>query len=1547
MHQVTEQRFGRRVALPPVLRGDRARDAQLARMARAYAVPVDPADAREGDLSLMRPIGRRGAGHHIGLAARVGERLEVLHCAAGVGTVLTPLSALRLIALEHEGWWRWRDDAPADDARADVLTVDAAASASLAWWPHPLSDTGRTGGVLPAGTTLADVAARLGIDAIDAPAVMILNGRLVAPAEWAGTALAAGDAVEVRAALGKGGFLRTVLQLAIIAGSIYAPYGLAAAGVGGLVTGGAVAAGISGATTAAQLTILGHAVAAGTLIGGNLLLNAVVPPRGETAPRVDRPAREPSYSLSSGQNDARPWDPLMLVLGTMRVFPDLIGEPYSEYDENSDQSLSQLFDFGLSSGQLVVAPGSLRIGDTPLDADHYDLYTGTRRSIDWGFEGQGLSRHVHNVDEDVAQVSGGKIEWWKKSDGSIDYDRAGPGPWITRRTAAGVIDIAIDIVGSLMKVSSAGAGTIEAETVTLDWEVYAVDDNGNRATAPLARNTHVATWEHQRPYRRTVWLRTVPDGRTNPANPLPARGGRYDVRVRRQTAPADDDKRHSDLTWATLRAVQPEEAELSMRNWLGLRLRASGQAQGRLDRVSATVTHRVRRLNDAGDDAGAETAVTGAEASCAAWVFLAFARGRYDAGVTVAGKAQQQRLVWGCGLPDERIDLDAIRSWGRFCWPAAGTKLRCDMIVRPGASCQEVLDTIARCGRATVDWSTGKLGVIWDSPGRPVSALITPATIVAGSFRSDWLGERLPGEYIGRYLDRDRDWERTEVRRRVSDTGEIGAVATIDLEGVTTRQQALEEISLEAAGVKYHPVRRSWSMPVGALAAPRGAVVAVTHSLVDGGQTGRLKAIWRERSTTGTYSVGIGTDGDGGRLLWYSGRPTIDLTTAVEIPAGWMFDRAATTADRQIQRIRYRADRTPKILNVLIGEIPQYGPAENLKSAYSAGVIFRFTRGDGAVLDIPGPTAPGSRVSDSAEPYTWAPAIPETELDDFFLGAARGETMSLVLIGLDLHEVTLSEPVDLGTADDRLMLTLPNGSLHLTAVTRGEGEADDDDVTRLALTKPLPSAALAAMEGASPLDWAWRFYGGAGPPKAMRIIALRRGGDRTIRVDAIDEDPLYYAAATLAETEALPPRGLRKAPVVLGAVVTEETVPAGTGYAVEITVEVAVAGDWRGGAVYARLGTGRRRHVASMVDGGTEASWLAIAVTGTLRIEIVPGAAGAPVGAPFGLDHVLGSGRSERAASAVLGPPVAVTGFRVSKGLGGTRLFTWDRHPRDDVTAYSIRFYDGRLYHEIGRPNGPPWSSETPARTGRTYFDIRPIAADGTLGAPSGFFFTLPAVQEGVDGAPGADGEGIETIYSLTERGRTDPGASKRPLNSWPYKDGYPRSVGGQRWYDQPVSPTDAHPVQIWSQRTITGNPTPGTPKQRGWGNWSIPTALSSLGIPATVQAVMLFNPATPRATLGIITCDLGNPANYRTLMIARTGAPQIIVRMPAISTSGGIVIGSFRQSVPRSDPVSGYYRLRRTGSRQFTIVVDSTGLNTPRTGTFAPIESLIALINV
>ena len=681
----------------------------------------------------------------------------------------------------------------------DLIRSPGATPVTVDCWPHPITTEGRATLVAPlppdGSLTLIDVIREHWHGPPDL-AVAHVDGRLIERGEWPCLHLRPGQVVRLSArVLGGGGDsnpLQIVLQIAVAAVAFWAPY--AAPAAWGTLT------------AAGGVSFTGALLSAGIMLAGNLVLGEIFPAPEPSLP-TSTPSPEPVYSLRAGRNRLRPYEPLLLLLGQHRLYPDLAAQPYTTYEggahgeSDDEQHLHQVFHLG------VGAPGDLevsdwRIGDSPLAsygvADP-PLLEGTRTSLR----------------SDVDTVAGGTLEGTDPdgpdgmpgTDDDPEIEADDPGPWVKRVTSEDTDRIELDLTGRIFRVDRRGA--VIRNSVGIEARVWPYVAGAALPDAPPGSAVAVAeTLSHDEssPYRKTL-VHT------------PAAAGQYHVWMRRQTQPSTDDRTYDDVEWAALRSYQPESGDYTHQVRVELSLEASGQLQGSLDRLSCLAARRVPVF--AGGAWGAA-----AKSSNPAALLRWYALGLLDAG----------RPVAGMGLAQDQIDHATLGRWHQWCETQG---LTCDLVLDRQASHQEVLDIICRCGRAGWTFESGKLGVVWEEQ-RPPTASYSPGNIVQGSLEVSWVTGGAADEIVVDYIDADDGYETSTVRRRTHAAGLVATSVRIRLPGITSRDLAGRAANVQAARQKYHRRRIRWRTgPEGQYVA-RGDVVYLSHSLLDGGVTGRV-----------------------------------------------------------------------------------------------------------------------------------------------------------------------------------------------------------------------------------------------------------------------------------------------------------------------------------------------------------------------------------------------------------------------------------------------------------------------------------------------------------------------------------------------------------------------------------------------------------------------------------------------------------------------------------------------------------------------------------
>ena len=667
--------------------------------------------------------------------------------------------------------------------------------ATIDFLPHPITTEGRQTltAMVPQGQTLDKVL--VGIVPPALSAVAIVNGTLISRPKWATTIITRDSIIQVRAMMHGGDGSNPFAVILSLAAVVFAPY------LAPIILGKALAG-----------TIIGSLVVAGIGIGGVLVANALFPPRLPTDSAGGEPERQ--YSLSGGSNRARPHEPFLLLLGQHRVFPDLVAREYTQFVTSTTRTTGTpvvVNEPDYTSGPVYRPGGHFIPPQTSYtDSSGVQVFNSQvlYQLLDFGvgtllIENFRLSETLLSEFEDVETQAQENITL---VDGNVDTIPGGDletGVPITRRTALDTTRIVVQLVS----------------------QNYEVSDDGN-----IVGGTNEFTVEYREVGTTTWTLNNVSMPSSNTRGQLNRRSlsylvaqGQYDARVTLTTVvDEDNDRLSASASLFSINAHQPQMANFSGRNPLAVKIRATGQLYGRIESLNADV----KQLIPVWDGSAW---VDSQETSNPAWIMRKFWQGWR--------RPSDSLLMAGKGLADARIDDESLKAWGAFC---DDNDLTCNLVLDSRISDAELEMRIAQCGWGFVTKETGKRGMRWENDDQPVTAVFTPANIVAGSMSVSWENQGLADEIIGTFLDSESDFEENTLRRCVPGVGTPEHPVTVPMKGITNGTQGAKEINRMAASQFYHARVMSWES---VLRAVRGDVVALAHDLAGGSVGGRLISI--------------------------------------------------------------------------------------------------------------------------------------------------------------------------------------------------------------------------------------------------------------------------------------------------------------------------------------------------------------------------------------------------------------------------------------------------------------------------------------------------------------------------------------------------------------------------------------------------------------------------------------------------------------------------------------------------------------------------------
>ncbi len=631
-------------------------------------------------------------------------------------------------------------------------------------------------GIREAGTDEARTGRRQ--DWFDHPTICLRNASPVLRGSWDDTFIAENDLI-VFVPLPQGGGgggknpLRTILMLAVM---VAAPY------LGGLI------AGAIGVTSTIGISL----ITAGVALVGTTLVNVLLPPPKPAAPSFGRgvPSPSPTYSLTAQGNQARLTQPIPVVYGRHRVYPDLAATPWAEYD-NNEQYLHQLHCIG--QGQYDLE--QIRIEDTPI---------ASFEEIETELVAPGGTVTLFETDVVTApEIAGQELI-------GVNDREAGEDGWVGPFTAnpAGTraTGIGIDVVMPRGLYYAADDGSLKARTVEWEVEARAVDDDGEDTGGWIAVASESVTAAENTPQRKSY--RYALDA------------GRYEVRVRRTNDKSGDARAGHVIHWGGLKAYLDDPPAFGGVTLLAVRMRATDNLSQRSARlVNVIVTRKLPVWDPA--TGWSEPRAT----RSLAWAFADAARARY-----------------GAGLDDARIDLAALHALDAV-WRSRGDRF--DAVFDQSLTVWEALTRIARCGRALPFLQGGVLRIARDAPRTLPVALFGPRNIVKGSFRVQYVmpGEDTADAVTVTYFS-ERTWTPDEIVAALPDSSAEGTeAAAVDLFGCTGAEQAMREGLYMAAANRYRRRIVTFRTELEGLIPTYGDLIAITHDLPRWGQGGEVVAV--------------------------------------------------------------------------------------------------------------------------------------------------------------------------------------------------------------------------------------------------------------------------------------------------------------------------------------------------------------------------------------------------------------------------------------------------------------------------------------------------------------------------------------------------------------------------------------------------------------------------------------------------------------------------------------------------------------------------------
>ncbi len=602
------------------------------------------------------------------------------------------------------------------------------------------------------------------------PTIAVMAGEPVLRGTWAVRVVRPEDVlafVAVPRGGGEGGNKQIIGLVAALALSVAAPM------IGGWVAGTFFA----GSAMAASIA------SAAILVGGSMLLNALMPPPtqapGSKADTV--------YSATAANNQAAPLDVVPVLYGEVEFAPRYAARPYSEFRGN-DQFLYQLFT--VTAGKAEVK--HVKIGET----EAWSAGSGYSSSFsDIEFEiiqpGDDIKLFPANV-VTSAEVSGQQVP--------NPSDKLGP--FVVNAAGTTVDRLAVDFVfpGGLWKANKKG---VASNSIKLRAQYRRIDDDGD----PIGGWSDI--------FAETIKASTRTPQRMSRDEKVP--DGRYEVQFLADEDFDDDDGQAVNrVAWTGLRGyltgfVTPPNTTL-----LAMKIRANEQ----LSQLSSSQIRVLARRH--------LPVWTGGN-----WVT------QQTRSIAWATADLLRNADYSLGLSDGQYDLAALAQLATT-WSARGDTF--NAVFDRSWTVADALRAVLRAGRAQPVRIAGKIGFVRLQPRSIKRATFTARNVVRGSFQHKLVlfDEEKPDSVLGAFVDRTV-WQNREVLAGLSSIGSE-APQKIDWFGITDKAQAWRESVTEAAVNAYQREFVSFTADWEGKLLVRGDPILVQHPFIEGVQSAALVA---------------------------------------------------------------------------------------------------------------------------------------------------------------------------------------------------------------------------------------------------------------------------------------------------------------------------------------------------------------------------------------------------------------------------------------------------------------------------------------------------------------------------------------------------------------------------------------------------------------------------------------------------------------------------------------------------------------------------------
>ncbi|MDO8742034.1 MAG: host specificity factor TipJ family phage tail protein [bacterium] len=615
--------------------------------------------------------------------------------------------------------------------------------------------------------------------------VCLIDGVYIPRADW-GSLVRPGETIAFEILPhggGKGGSnpLRVVLQLALMVGVAWF-VGPAVLGLTGMAA---------------------SAASAGLMILGSLLINALVPlPKATDG---NSATASPTYSIALQGNSARLDQPKVVAYGLNRSYPDYATQPYQHF-ENNEQYFSAVLQVGMGRYDIH----KIEIDDTPI-SNFQDISVQVVGPDNGSLSTQALV--------DLSMISSPEVSGQELRDHNV-----WTGGFTACRSGYKIKEIILDFVmpRGIGNAKEDSTGELDVRVVEVQAQVQEIDDFG----APVGDWIDIRNSANQN-YSFVGNTLTAQQRSFSYVSPD---FKRYQVRAKRVTPYVDSSRDLCELTWVGMRSKLTisgiNEPVNPQGTYILLKLRASKQLSGMSQRkIAVTAERKIPKFDGT------------------SWIWIKDSSHHRNPAWAICDMLRNP--FYSLGLPDSRIDMDAILALAQSCEERQD---RFDYLFDTKTTIFDALALATRCARAVNIVRRGNYSFVRDSAQTLPVVMFQPRNMAKDSLTisNAMPQEGTPDAVRMKYRD-GRFWDERVVigqywkgnvyayleGQRPATVPVPAKYAEISFPGISGFNHALREVAYIVATSRWRRATYTWTTDREGMIPAYGSLVGMAHDLID------------------------------------------------------------------------------------------------------------------------------------------------------------------------------------------------------------------------------------------------------------------------------------------------------------------------------------------------------------------------------------------------------------------------------------------------------------------------------------------------------------------------------------------------------------------------------------------------------------------------------------------------------------------------------------------------------------------------------------------